>query len=101
MNRRFNPVSVEQAAQDSPALGHLVTRVRETQSRWHAIEELISPELRVAVHAGPVADGTWCLLVQGSAAAAKLRQLAPTLLARLQREGWPDTAIRIKVRGRG
>ncbi len=60
--------------------------------------ELISPELRAAVQAGPANDKDWCLLVNGSAAAAKLRQLLPSLQARLKSAGWEVATIRIKVR---
>jgi hypothetical protein len=37
------------------------------------------------------------MLVSGSAAAAKLRQLAPTLQARLKARGWNVATLRIKV----
>jgi hypothetical protein len=40
------------------------------------------------------------LLVNGSAAAAKLRQLAPMLQARLKSRGWDVSTIRIKVMSR-
>ena len=60
--------------------------------------ELISPELRAAVQAGPANDKDWCLLVNGSAAAAKLRQLLPALLAKLNSGGWDVASIRVKVR---
>jgi broad-specificity NMP kinase len=39
------------------------------------------------------------LLVRNSAVAAKLRQLTPALLERLQARGWPVERIRIKVLG--
>lgn len=64
------------------------------------MQELIPPELRPAVQAGPVEGGTWCLLVQGSAAAAKLRQLVPLLQTRLKSRGWDDVTLRIKVLAR-
>ncbi|HSW19346.1 MAG TPA: hypothetical protein VLJ86_19155 [Ramlibacter sp.] len=96
-NRRLHPVTLQQAAADSPTLAHLVALVRDSSKRLKAIEELIPPPLRPAVKAGPVDGGTWCLLVQGSAAAAKLRQLAPALQACLRSQGWQVDVLRIKV----
>lgn len=81
-------------------MASLAARALDAQQRLRAVEDIIPAELRAAVLAGPVDGESWCLLVQGSAAAAKMRQLAPALLARLQAQGWPETGIRIKVRGR-
>jgi hypothetical protein len=97
MNRRFNPVTLQQATDASPSLASLAARVRDTNERLDAVLELIPPEMRHAIQAGPVDEGIWCMLVQGSAAAAKLRQLVPLLQARLQNRGWEDAKIRIKV----
>ncbi len=96
-NRRHHPVSLQEAAQASPTLAHLASLARESTLRMEAVEHLIPPAMRSAVRAGPVADGVWCLLVQGSAAAAKLRQLLPALQAQLRARGWPKELIRIKV----
>ena len=100
MDRRFNPVTVQQATQASPTLADLAARVRDTQQRLRALDDLIPVELRSAVVAGPAEGDVWCLLVNGSAAAAKLRQLTPTLVARLQSKGWDVTSLRLKVQGR-
>lgn len=99
-NRRFNPVTVQQASQASPTLAGLSARVLDIQQRLRAVEDLIPAELHSAVQAGPAEGDSWCLLVQGSAAAAKLRQLAPALVARLQEKGWAVVRIRLKVRDR-
>jgi hypothetical protein len=100
MDRRFNPVTVQQATQDSPTLASLAARARDAQQRLRAIEDLIPAELRASVLAGPAEGESWCLLVQGSAAAAKLRQLTPVLVTRLQAKGWAVATIRLKVRAR-
>ena len=100
MNRRFNPVTVQQAAQDSPTLASLAARALDAQQRLHGVKDLIPADLQAAVLAGPVDGTTWCLLVEGSAAAAKLRQLAPAMVARLNSKGWVVDNIRLKVRGR-
>jgi hypothetical protein len=100
MTRRFNPVSLQQAAQESPTLAGLAARARDASQRLQAVQELIPSEMRAAVQAGPVEGGTWCLLVQGSAAAAKLRQLIPMLQTRLKASGWDEVTLRIKVTAR-
>ena len=64
MNRRFNPVTLQQAAQDSPTLASLAARARDASERLQAVQDLIPPEMRAAVQAGPAEGDSWCLLVQ-------------------------------------
>jgi hypothetical protein len=46
-------------------------------------------------------DGTsWCLLVDGPAAAAKVRQLLPAIQERLRAGGCDVQSIRLKIQGR-
>jgi hypothetical protein len=97
MNRRFNAVTLLQATEDSPTLASLAARARDANERLANIQDLIPAELRPAVKAGPAEGDVWCMLVSGSAAAAKLRQLAPTLQARLKARGWNVATLRIKV----
>jgi len=98
MYRRTPPaISLQQAAEGSPTLGSLMARARDTAERLKAVEGLIPPAMRGAIQAGPAEGDVWCLLVQGSAAAAKLRQLAPMLVTRLKNRGWDVASIRIKV----
>jgi len=100
MNRRLHPVSVQEAAEDSPTLARLAGLARESGERLKAVESLIPAALRPSVKPGPIEGTAWCLLVEGSAAAAKLRQLVPALQAQLCSRGWEVTAIRIKVQAR-
>jgi len=65
--------------------------------RLQAIQPLLPPALRSAIQAGPIEGPSWCLLVKGNAAAAKLRQLAPALAAHLRSKGWDVQGIRLKV----
>jgi len=97
MNRRLPPFTLQQAVEHSPTLASLAALTRDTNERLKALEGLIPVELRGAIQAGPVGEHDWCLLVRGSAAAAKLRQLLPTLQARLKAKGWSVSTIRLKV----
>jgi hypothetical protein len=97
MNRRLHPVTLQQAADESPTLARLAQLARESGERLKAVELLIPSSLRSAVKAGPI-DGTdWCLLVESNAAAAKLRQVLPALVTHLCDRGWQVTSIRLKV----
>ena len=96
-NRRHHPVSLLQAAEDSPTLARLTELAHESGERLKVIQPLIPEALRPAVKAGPIEGGTWCLLVGNNAAAAKLRQILPALQGRLVDCGWQVTSIRLKV----
>ncbi len=96
-NRRLHPVTLQQAAQDSPTLARLSQLARESGERLKAIETLIPQPLRSAVRAGPIDGTAWCLLVDSNAAAAKLRQVIPALLAHLCDRGWQVNSIRLRV----
>lgn len=101
MNRRSHPVTLLQAADASPTLAKLAELARESGERLRAVESLIPAPLRPRVKAGPIEGSSWCLLVEGNAAAAKLRQVLPALQAHLCGRGWQVTAIRIKVQAHG
>ncbi len=97
MNRRLHPVTLQQAADESPTLAKLAQLARESGERLKAVELLIPSSLRSAVKAGPIDETAWCLLVDSNAAAAKLRQVLPALIAHLCDRGWQVTSIRLKV----
>lgn len=99
--RRLHPVTLHQAAQESPTLARLAELARESSEQLKDVQAVIPPALRSAVRAGPIDGESWCLLVDSNAAAAKLRQLVPVLLGRLRERGKPITSIRLKVQGAG
>jgi hypothetical protein len=90
-------VSFSQAIDNSPSLARLADRVRESSNLLKNVELLLPSTLRQSVKAGPIDGQSWCLLVTGNAAAAKVRQLIPALQARLQTHGHNITSIRLKV----
>lgn len=90
-------LSIHQAAGNAPSLARLTELVRESNDRLKAIESLLPAALRPAVKAGPIDGESWCLLVSGNAAAAKVRQLIPLIQARLLNRGWKVTSIRLKL----
>lgn len=72
-------------------------RVADSNGYLACITPLLPRALVSAVRAGPLTDDTWCLLVTHSAALAKLRQLQPLLLSRLQHHGHAVKLIEMKV----
>ena len=83
-------------------MAKLMDLSRESNAMLQSIQSLIPSALRPAVKAGPIdttVNGTtWCLIVEGNAAIAKLRQLLPKFLAHLLSTGKHVTDIRLKVR---
>lgn len=100
MQRRHQAIHLQQAAQESPTLAHLMGRVRASSERLHAVRSLLPAPLRASIQAGPLEDGCWCLLVSSNAVAAKLRQLVPALQAHLNSHSLGVASIRIKVQNR-
>lgn len=95
--RRHHAVSLQQAAEEAPTLARLAQLVRDSGERLRAIEASIPTPLRASIRPGPIEGTTWCLLVDSNAAAAKLRQLLPLLVRRLNSSGWEVTSIRLKL----
>ena len=81
----------------SEPLAALLTRLRESQARFAAVQPLLPESLRAAVSAGPLDDSAWVLLAANASAAAKLRQMVPALQAALLAAGWAGPDIKVKV----
>ena len=97
MSRPQQAITLAQAALQSPSLAQLARLAAESAHRLKSVEFLIPEPLRPAIQAGPIDGEAWCLLVQGNAAAAKLRQLLPAIQSGLRDRGWEVTSIRLKV----
>ncbi len=95
MNRRS--VTLLEAVEQAPTLARLSHMAAESGKRLAIVRPLLPTALAALVRPGAPDDEAWCLLVPHNAAAAKIRQLVPAMLAQLQAEGIPVTAIRIKV----
>lgn len=93
------PVPLGDVMRDSPALGRLAQRLRESNAMFGAVAGLLPPGLSASIRPGPVDEEGWSLLCANAAVAAKLRQLVPLLEARLRDKGHTSAVatIRIKV----
>jgi hypothetical protein len=97
MNRRSQAITVLQATQDSPTFARLASLAQDSVERLKAIESIIPSALRHAVKAGPIDGNSWCLILENSASAAKIRQLLPAIQSHLRSRGWEVNSIRLKI----
>ncbi len=97
MIRRNHAISLLQATQESETLSRLFGLATESAQRLKSIEPLLPAYLRASVQPGPIEGSVWCLLMDNNAAAAKVKQLLPSLQAHLRSKGWEVSAIRLKV----
>lgn len=95
--RRQSVWSLQQAAGEAPSLAALQQRIRASQTCLEIVRPLVPIGLRRLIQAGPLQDGEWCLLVQSTAAATKLRLLVPTMLQELNAQNLQITGIRVKI----
>ena len=84
----------------SAPLQSLLQRLHESGSRFESLRGVLSPDLLAQLRPGPLDESGWTLLVDHSAAAAKLRQLLPRIDAHLRAAGWSGVELRLKVRPR-
>lgn len=88
---------LQRALDDSAPLAVLLARVHEARARLQTLQGLLGPALSGAVRAGPLDDLQWVLLADSSAAAAKLRQMLPTLAQALSDAGHAPRELKVKV----
>ena len=92
------PQALAQAIDGHPGLVGLAARLAQSDARLSAIRTALPEGLRTEVRAGPIDDEGWSLLASNAAVAAKLRQLLPRLQQALRDQGWPELAIRLRIR---
>lgn len=80
----------------APTLTRLAERARASEALLRSVLPALPANLRALVQAGPLEGEEWCLLVNGNAAAAKIRQLVPDLLACAQARDPSVQRIRIR-----
>jgi hypothetical protein len=90
-------MTLQQAAAASPTLSSLAERAQASRNRLMLVRSSLPQGLRAQVQSGALEDGQWCLLAPSPAAAAKLRQCVPAMLALLASHGQGVQQIRIKV----
>ena len=95
--RTHQMMSLQQAIHGAPTLAHLSELVAQSQKRLSVILPLLPAGMRKAVRSGPLDGCDWCLLVDNTAAAAKLRQMLPALEAHLRTCGWDGPPLRVKL----
>lgn len=91
------PLGLAQALDRSEPLAGLLRRLHQARALFETIAPLLPPALHADVRPGPVDGERWTLLAAHNPAAAKLRQLLPLLLQRLQETGWEGSAIKVRV----
>lgn len=94
-------MSLQQAIHGAPTLAHLSDLVAQSQKRLAVILPLLPAGMRKAVRSGPLDGADWCVLVDNTAAASKLRQLLPAMKLALEHNGMPVGQLRIKVQQGG
>ncbi len=93
-------VTVQQAVRANPVLAEVAERAWASRRLLRRVAAHLPPLLRDQVEAGPLDDETWCLLAASPSVAAKVRQLAPVLLAAARSAGVPVQHLQVRVQGR-
>lgn len=96
MEKLHAPITLLQAIHNSPDLRTLDILIRRSSEMLTLVTPIIPKTLRCGIKAGPTNGTTWCLLVDNSSAAFKLRQLIPQMEIILRNNNILTT-IRIKI----
>jgi len=95
-----NQTSVINAIEQSDTLSSMLGLQRRSMLYLSTISSVLPPGLQEQLLAGPIEDDVWCVLVKHNAAAAKLRQLLPSICAHLRSQGHNVQQVRIKIMSR-
>ncbi|MCX7742426.1 MAG: DciA family protein [Tepidimonas sp.] len=91
-------LTLQQAVRAHPTLAEVAERAWASARLLRRVAEHLPPMLRVQVQAGPLQDDQWWLLAANPSVAAKVRQLAPVLLAAARSAGASQLqAVRVRV----
>lgn len=97
MPKISSAITISAAVEQTDSLSRLYQLAKASQLQLAQIRAAIPAPLFPQIQAGPINGDEWCLLVENSTVAAKLRQLIPHLLANLKQAGFHVTKIRLKV----
>ena len=90
-------VAVADALQENPTLGSLLGRWRLAQECMQAALPILGPALGTSLRPGPIEAQEWTLLAASGSAAAKARQLLPTICQAVQARGLGVETVRIRI----
>ncbi|MCX7663443.1 MAG: DciA family protein [Tepidimonas fonticaldi] len=93
-------LTLQQAVRANPVLADVAERAWVSRRLLQRVAVHLPPLLRERVTAGPLEDGVWCLLAANPSVAAKVRQLAPVLLAAARSAGGEVQTLQVRVQGR-
>jgi len=94
------PRSIAEAIDRNDGLAALAKRLAQSEARWAAVRSQLPAGLGEHLRPGPIDDEGWSVLASNAAVAAKLRHLLPHLQSALREQGWPELAIRVRIRAR-
>ena len=94
------PRTLADAIDRDAGLAALARRLAQSEARWTAVRGQLPETLREHLRPGPIDDEGWTVLASNAAVAAKLRHLLPHLQSTLREQGWPELAIRVRIRAR-
>lgn len=92
--------TLQQAVRANPVLADVAERAWASHRLLQRVQVHLPPMLRPQVTAGPLEAQTWCLLAANPSVAAKVRQLAPVLLAAARAAGADVQTLQVRVMGR-
>jgi hypothetical protein len=95
-----NARNLGEAIEGSASLASLLAGHRRSQECFAVIQGHLPPGLREQVRTGPIEGVCWTLFVENGAAAAKLRQSLPRLLAIVGAHDRAIAELKLKIQPR-